>query len=147
MSPQFSRRPARRRIAGIAAAAGLAITAALTAPGAVEGMQQVAGPTWRNEVAARILLQVGLYRPGRFAEQIRCPVLVQVADDDQTVPPASSMRSAIKARAEVRHYPCDHFDVYAGASHGEDVIRHQVAFLRRHLGAASREQATAGAAS
>mgnify|MGYP000076573784 CR=1 FL=1 len=28
MSPQFSRRPARRRIAGIAAAAGLAITAA-----------------------------------------------------------------------------------------------------------------------
>lgn len=32
MSPQFSRRPARRRIAGIAAAAGLAITAALTAP-------------------------------------------------------------------------------------------------------------------
>ncbi|WP_224392018.1 serine protease [Pseudonocardia sp. ICBG1293] len=32
MSSQFSRRPARRRIAGIAAAAGLALTAALTAP-------------------------------------------------------------------------------------------------------------------
>ncbi|MBO4239875.1 serine protease [Pseudonocardia alni] len=34
MSSQFSRRPARRRIAGIAAAAGLAVTAALTAPAA-----------------------------------------------------------------------------------------------------------------
>lgn len=120
-------------------------SAALTAPGAMEGMEAIAGPTWRNEVAARILLQVGLYRPGRFASQIRCPLLVQIADEDQTVPPSSSMKAAIKGRAEVRHYPCDHFDVYAGTEYGDQVIAHQVAFLRRHLGAGTTREAAAGA--
>ena len=33
----------------------------------------------------------------------------------------------------MRHYPCDHFDVYAGADWHDAVVAHQVAFLTRHL--------------
>ncbi|WP_372788263.1 alpha/beta hydrolase [Paraconexibacter sp.] len=108
--------------------------AALTAPGALEAMKSIAGPTWRNEVAARIFLRVGMYAPGRFAGKLTCPLLVQIGDEDQTVPPASSMKAAVKGRAEVRHYPCDHFDVYPGGSAYDLVVAHQVAFLRHHLG-------------
>lgn len=122
--------------------------AALTAPGAEAAMRAVAGPTWRNEVAARIFLQVGSYMPGRFAAKLTCPLLVQIGDEDRTVPPQSSMKAAVKGRAEVRHYPCDHFDVYPGGSAHELAVAHQVAFLRRHLGAAvdrPAEVAVAGA--
>ena len=42
--------------------------------------------------------------------------------------------SAVNAgRAEVRHYPCDHFDVWPGKEWHEPAVRHQVAFLQRHL--------------
>ncbi|MEJ8281440.1 serine protease [Pseudonocardia spirodelae] len=57
---QFSRRPARRRIAGIAAAAGIAVTAALTAPAA-------AG----TAVAAPVAAPAGAIGPG---VQIATPV-------------------------------------------------------------------------
>ncbi len=109
--------------------------AALTAPGAMEAMQTIAGPTWRNEVAARIFLRVGMYAPGRYAAKLRCPLLVQIGDEDQTAPPAASMKAAVKGRAEVRHYPCDHFDVYPGKSEYALVAGHQVAFLQKHFGA------------
>jgi len=120
--------------------------AALTAPGAEVAMRAVAGPTWRNEVAARVFLQVGSYMPGRFAAKLGRPLLVQIGDEDQTVPPASSMKAAVKGRAEVRHYPCDHFDVYPGGSAHELVLAHQVAFLRRHLGAARPAEVAAATA-
>ncbi|PTL58420.1 alpha/beta hydrolase [Paraconexibacter algicola] len=121
--------------------------AALTAPGAEAAMHAVAGPTWRNEVAARIFLQVGSYAPGRHAAKLRVPLLVQIGDEDRTVTPAQSMKAAEKGRAEVRHYPCDHFDVYPGGSAHERVVEHQLAFLRRHLGGgAAAATAPVGAA-
>ncbi len=107
--------------------------AALCAPGAVRGMQRIAGPTWRNAVAARVLLQIGTYRPGAGAARLRCPVLMQIADGDQSAPPGAATSTATRARATVHHYPCDHFDVYPGAAHHDRVTQHQVAFLRRVL--------------
>lgn len=109
--------------------------AVLTAPGGLEAYEAIAGPTWRNETVGEVLLQIGLHRPGRYAGSIGCPVLVQVADDDQTAPPRAAMVAAKKARAEVRHYPCDHFDVYPGTEWFEAVVGHQLAFLQRRLGA------------
>jgi len=118
--------------------------AALTSPGSKEAMLAIAGPTYRNEVAARIFLQVGGYAPGRSAAKLRCPLLVQIADEDQIVPPASAMKYAVAGRAEVRHYPCDHFDVYPGFAFHEAAVAHQVVFLRRHFGAQSTVGAVAG---
>lgn len=109
--------------------------AVLSAPGAGERMLAIAGPTWRNEVCADILLQVGSYRPGRAASKLTCPVLVQVADNDQTAPPLAAMASAKKARAEIRHLPGDHFDVYPGGPLHERAIAQQVDFLQRTFAA------------
>jgi len=48
----------------------------------------------------------------------------------------AAAKAAFKGRAEVRHYPCDHFDVWPGADCFEAVLAHQVAFLRRKLASA-----------
>ncbi len=119
--------------------------AALTAPGALADYTSMAGPTWRNEVAARFFLEVGLHRPVAKAASVRCPTLVHVADDDHSAPPAAQAKAAEKARAEVHHYPCDHFDVYPGREWFDSVLAHQVAFLRRHFGG-TRTTADASAA-
>ncbi|GAA1750029.1 alpha/beta hydrolase [Aeromicrobium alkaliterrae] len=107
--------------------------AALNSAGAVEGMLATAGPTWRNEFAARLFLTVAAYRPITSARHIQCPVLVQIGDRDRSAPPAPAARAAIVSGATVHHYPCDHFDVYPGAAWHERVVRDQVRFLRRTL--------------
>ena len=105
--------------------------AALNSPGAVDGMLATAGPSWRNEFAARLVLGVGGYRPGRSAKRVACPALVQVGDCDRSAPPESATKAATAMKATVHHYPCDHFDVYPGATWHEHVLRDQIAFLRR----------------
>ena len=107
--------------------------AALTTPGALEGYLAMAGPSWRNEIAASVLLGLGNHRPGRYAAQLRSPVLVQIADLDQSAPPHAAAKAAFKARAEVRRYPCDHFDIYQGHAWHEKAVAHQLLFLNRHL--------------
>jgi len=109
---------------------------ALTAPGAFEAYTGIAGPTWVNSfgVTPRTLATSLTYRPGSVAQDVRCPVLVQIADLDQSAPPLAAGLAAKKLRAaEVRHYPCDHFDVYTGNEWHEQVLRHQVDFLTRRL--------------
>lgn len=108
--------------------------AAVSAPGALQQYCAIAGPSWRNEVAARVLLQIPRYRPGRLAAEVGCPLLVQIADYDQTAPPEAAMTAARRVqRAEVRHYPADHFDIYPGAEWHDHVLGHQIDFLARHL--------------
>lgn len=107
----------------------------LTAPGVHEAYTAMAGPTWRNEVAARILLEAGSYRPVLYADQFAAPLLIQVADQDQTASPSAALAAA-RSGAEVRHYPCDHFDVHVGGAWHGPACEDQIRFLRRHLGAA-----------
>jgi len=107
---------------------------AMTIEGSMDDYLSIAGPTWRNEIDATVGMELGGHRPIKLAEQVACPALFQVADFDRSAPPQSSMKAAFKARAEVRHYPCDHFDVYAGKDWHDAVVAHQVAFLTRVLG-------------
>jgi dienelactone hydrolase len=110
--------------------------ATLTADGYHEAYTAMAGPTWRNEVDAGIGLQLGGYRPAaKHAAAINCAMLVQIADFDRGAPPQAAAKAAFAARAEVRHYPCDHFDVFAGGDWFDHVVDHQIAFLARHLAA------------
>jgi hypothetical protein len=64
-------------------------------------------------------------KPGGMAEPIVTPreVASRIA------------RAAFAGRAQVRHYPCDRFDVWPGKEWHEPAVAHQVAFLRRVLGA------------
>jgi fermentation-respiration switch protein FrsA (DUF1100 family) len=106
---------------------------ALTVEGAYEDYMTLAGPTWRNEIAADVGLALGTRRPFRDAGRLRCPVLVQIADFDRSAPPHAGAKAAFRARAEVRHYPGDHFDLFPGKPWHEAAVTHAVSFLTRHL--------------
>jgi fermentation-respiration switch protein FrsA (DUF1100 family) len=106
---------------------------ALTLPGHYEAYLELAGPTWRNEIDASVGLELGSHRPVKHAKSLRCPLLVQIADFDRSAPPYAAAKAAEAGRAEVRHYPCDHFDVWPGRDWFQPVVDHQLHFLRRHL--------------
>ncbi len=107
---------------------------AMTIEGSMDDYLAIAGPTWSNEIDATVGMELGGHRPIKDADQISCPALFQIADFDRSAPPYSSAKAAFKARAEVRHYPGDHFDVYAGKPWHDAVVAHQVVFLTRVLG-------------
>jgi uncharacterized protein len=118
--------------------------AVMTSPDAEPGYRAIAGPSWRNEVAARALLTAGKYRPGLQADRLRCPILVQIADRDAVAPVKAAQDAAWRAtgRAEVRTYPIWHFDIYTGHPF-EQAIADQLHFLRRHVGEPLRERTVA----
>jgi pimeloyl-ACP methyl ester carboxylesterase len=96
-----------------------------------------------NEVAARIALRIGTYRPGRRAARIACPWLVQVCDREQIAPTGPALAAAARApRGEAVRYDLGHFDIYVGAPF-ERAVSDQIAFLSRHglARAASTESA------
>ena len=88
-----------------------------------------------NEVCARILLRMDKYAPIRRADRIRCPVLLQICDKDIATTPPGAVEKARKRlgnRAEIVHYPIDHFDIYLGKWF-ERAVSDQLAFFRKHL--------------
>jgi fermentation-respiration switch protein FrsA (DUF1100 family) len=109
--------------------------AVMTTPDSKGGIEAMvpAQTRWENRVAARILVRIGLYRPGRQAARITCPVLVCACDGDALAPASRTAELVSKApRAEVKRYPFGHFDIYVGTPF-EEAVSDQAAFLSRHL--------------
>ena len=108
--------------------------AVMTSDDADEGYRKLAPPGFRFEVAARIGLTAGLYRPVRHAGKVRCPVLVQVCEHDSVAPIESSEQviRMLGPLGEARRYPIGHFEPYFGARF-ERSVSDQLEFLRRHL--------------
>ena len=110
--------------------------AVMSSPDADAGYRALGPPDFRCEIAARIALTVGLYRPVRYADRVRCPVLVQICEQD-SVAPAAAAEAVVRRlgeRGEVQRYPIGHFEPYTGAWF-ERSVGDQVDFLRRRLGA------------
>ena len=106
--------------------------AIMTEADAQQGFEAIVNPNtlWRNEVAARIMLDVAGYRPVRYASRLTMPVLFCVCDADTTTPPGPSVQAARTApRGELRRYPYGHFAIY----NDPQVKADQVEFLRRVL--------------
>ncbi len=109
--------------------------AALTAPGAVEGIKRLYPPGFvpDERIAARIFLSAALYTPGRWAWMLKMPILVQVAAKDGTVPPAATHKAASRAHfVRCLEYNIDHFDIYVGKDF-ERAVRDQIDFLNEYL--------------
>jgi fermentation-respiration switch protein FrsA (DUF1100 family) len=109
--------------------------AVMTTPDSKGGIEAMvpAQTCWENRIAARILVRIGLYRPGRQAARITCPVLVCACDGDALAPASRTAELVSKApRAEVKRYPFGHFDIYVGTPF-EEAVSDQAAFLSRHL--------------
>lgn len=109
--------------------------AVMTAPGALPAMLAMVpdGTSWRNEVAARIALQVLSFRPGRQAAAVDCPLLFCLCQADDVTPARATLDYARNAlRSEVKLYPEGHFDIYVGEAF-ERVVADQITFLREHV--------------
>jgi pimeloyl-ACP methyl ester carboxylesterase len=109
--------------------------AAMTAPEAEPGFRRITGEgsSWRNRYTARVGLRATSYRPYARLRRVACPVLVVVADRDQTTPTEPAIRAAERSpRARLVRYPVGHFEVYTGEWF-ERAVSEEAAFLVEHL--------------
>jgi len=104
---------------------------AMTLDGAYESYLSIAGPSWRNEIDTSVGIELGAMRTGQAAKALRSAALAQIGDFDRYVPASSVAKTAVAARAQVHHYPCDHFDVWPGHEWFEKAATDQVEFVRR----------------
>ena len=87
-----------------------------------------------NESPARILIRADKYRPVTLTDDVRAPVLLQMAEDDRFVPASAIEETAriLDDRATLKRYPIGHFDIYTGDGF-EQCVADQLAFLRQQL--------------
>lgn len=110
----------------------------VTTSEAREGLAKVVSESYVNEACARVFAPhkhgEGDYRPIEDAKEVRCPVLLQVADADNLAPPISGEKTAkiLGELAVMKRYPVGHFDIYFG-EHFEQAVSDQLAFFKEHL--------------
>lgn len=120
-------------------AAALGRPGLMTAPDALPGMLALVpeGYPWVNRAAARSVVSVLRYRPGRSAKRIAAPILICISATDSVAPPGPTERYARQApRGDVRLYDAGHFDFYLGEAF-EQLVADQTDFLVCHLKPAS----------
>jgi quorum-quenching protein AidA len=94
-------------------------------------LQLTPGMDVPNLAAARIVLDIIRYYPGRRARDIKVRVLFCICDADAVAPARATLRHANRApHKEIKHYPDGHFDIYVGDAF-ERVISDQIDFLKR----------------
>lgn len=107
--------------------------AMLTAPGAFEGIEELAkeSVTFKNEACGRLALLPHMEDPIKLAVNVECPVQVMVCTKDDLVSPKSHVR-LVEAlnNPEVREYPIGHFDIYHG-EHFEKATDDMIDFLSK----------------
>jgi acetyl esterase/lipase len=108
--------------------------ALMTTPEAQEKFPQMARPGYVNEACARINIRGDKYRPVKHAKDVRCPVLLQICDQDKILPPETyeGAVAALGEKARVKHYPIGHYDIYLGENF-ETAVADQVEFFRSIL--------------
>lgn len=90
--------------------------------------------TYKDYVAARFALHIGLYNPGWQTSQVHCPIVFAICGKDTVAPPSPSLHYAQNApRATVKLYPeMGHFDIYLG-EHFDKSTRDYQEFLKQNL--------------
>lgn len=113
--------------------------AVMVSPDAITGRDRLVRESGLSDgdypetVAARILLNIWKYSPGRTASAIECPTLVQIMSEDAVTPAAVAQRAAEKIRrATIRTYTGGHFDPYVDPLF-TTVIGDQLAFLTENV--------------
>ena len=109
----------------------------MTTDDSLSGMTTIAEQSvdaqWDNRVAARIMLRVGMYRPGLKAAKLPCPALFCITDQDSLAPAEQTAKLAARGpRNEIKRYPIGHFDIYVGED-WERAVADQTEFLVRTL--------------
>jgi len=90
--------------------------------------------SWPNDITARSIIDITVHRPVRKARQIRCPILMVVAEQDTMAPTGPAVQVAARAvRGELYRSRGGHYDVYQGGIDHANVVRVEVEFLRRQV--------------
>jgi uncharacterized protein len=110
--------------------------AMLTTPDSVDCERALnpgdAYPDWEQTIAARCVVPIALYRPGRTAGRISCPLLAVISTRDQSVLAAPGLKAASRAPAgEVLQIDGTHYAAFL--EQHETVVAAELDFLRRHL--------------
>ena len=104
----------------------------MTAPGAFEGYAGLVKESgmFINGICARSLLMLQGKNPTKTAQDVNCPVLLQICEHDSTVAPDSHTQVAqiLDDKATLVKYPIDHFDIYHG-EHFKKAVAEQVKFI------------------
>ncbi len=105
----------------------------MTAPGAFEGYASLVkrSELFINGICARSLLMLQGKNPIHTAQQVNCPVLLQICEHDSTVARDSHMQVAqiLGDKATLLKYPIGHFDIYHGENFNKAVAA-QVEFVK-----------------
>lgn len=88
-------------------------------------------PEWQQTIAARSVMPMFTYRPGRAARRIRVPLLVVVAEQDQSVLAKPAVRVAARANATLVQVPGGHYAPFL--EQHEAVAEAELSFLLTHL--------------
>ena len=103
----------------------------------------------RSDLAQRGLRPVGprrrLQPPGPLRASAELPAARPDRRRRPVAPPAAAATARAPARAELRHYPVDHFDVYAGRWQ-QRRLADQLDFLNRHFAGQSTHETERAAA-
>lgn len=138
-------RPVRPRPPADTACCPRGTVAMLTTPDAQDGDRALnpgnRNPEWQQTIAARSVLRLSWYRPGRAAGKIRFPLLVLTCDEHQSALAAPAARAAERAPlAEHVHVTGGHYAPFLD-EHQASVLA-ELDFLRRHLCAQQPTYAT-----
>ena len=108
--------------------------ALMTASNAYDAFVQLAPESFVNEACARIIVRGDKYRPIKYAQDVRCQVLLQICEKDEllSVESIEETGQILGQYAEIRRYPIGHFDVYFGKNR-ENSINDQIEFYMKHL--------------
>ncbi len=110
-------------------------TAAMNTPGTLEDYLSMigGGSSWKNQVAARLFLQLPLYRPIAKAKKVFAPLLVGVCDQDDVASPKLAKKMASLAPdGYSKHYPAKHLNALLEPLF-EQVVTDQIEFFRSRL--------------
>jgi len=110
--------------------------AMLTTPDAADSGRALnpgnAYPQWQQTIAARSVIPIGLYRPGRTAGRISCPLLAVISTGDQTVLAGPGLKAArLAQKGEVLAIDGAHYAAFLDQH--ETVVAAELEFLDRHL--------------
>jgi pimeloyl-ACP methyl ester carboxylesterase len=127
----FGRPP--RYVAAGAAPGQFGVVANAAAFAGLDIIRPKDGTEWHNHVAARSLLGIAAHRPVRKAADIRCPILLVVAEDDTIAPVGPALRVAeLAPRGELFRSRGGHYGVYEGGEDYDRVINVEIEFLLSH---------------
>ncbi|MBD3386375.1 prolyl oligopeptidase family serine peptidase [candidate division KSB1 bacterium] len=106
------------------------IPAIIKAPGAYEGYSRIASEDAKNKLCAQIMLTPHK-NPIDYAQHVKCPVLVQICENDNVANPQGSQNTEKRLgdKGFVKKYPIGHFDIYFG-EHFKQSIQDQIVFFK-----------------